>query len=224
MQNSEAVIFLVFETNGIPARKYACHKVWLRNLSWKLSFPALQIFKGSKCYALRGKWKFSMFFTMNEVKQHRSTQKPRPPVVQALVRDGGHWGSSCCFPHWGPKADVWALQWRWMPALPANDTKIMIFHCLLVGLTIFLHNSVITGYRLCLRRPVVMAPDWDIGAPDLVVPNEAENGFEQEFPMSKMSDLTISLFAGLFGLVRNPLSFTWSSFLRVLLRVMCFWE
>lgn len=44
-----------------------------------------------------------------------------------------------------------------------------------------------------------MTPDWDIGDSDLVVPNEAENGSEQECPMSQMSDLTISLSADVFS-------------------------
>jgi len=43
MQNSEAVIFLVFKTSGTPARKYACQKFWLRNLSWKWSFPTSSV-------------------------------------------------------------------------------------------------------------------------------------------------------------------------------------
>lgn len=183
MQNSEAVIFLLFETGGTPAGKHACQKVWLRNLSWKLSFPLLRNFRGSQHSKLCIEGKIKVFHVFHN-EQSETKQKPQRPVVQVLVRDGGHWGSSCCSPHWGPKADTCATRWRWMPALPASDTKTMIFHCLLVGLTIFLYNSVITGYRNWLRRPVVMAPNWDVGDADLVVPNEAENGFEQEFPVS----------------------------------------
>lgn len=68
--------------------------------------------------------------------------------------------------------------------LPANDTRTVTCHCLLVGLSKFLYNSVITGHRNSLRSPVVMAPSWDIRNPDLVLLNEAKNGFEQGVPMS----------------------------------------
>lgn len=136
--------------------------------------------QNTQSYVLRGKSKFFNVFhnEQSETKQHGRTQMPWPPAIQVLGRDEGRWGSSCCFPRWGPKADVWAMHGRWMPVLPANDTEAMSFHCLLVEIAIFLYNSVIIGYRNWLRRPVVMAPNWDIGDPDLVLPNEAENGFE----------------------------------------------
>lgn len=133
-------------------------------------------------YLLRGKSKYFNIFhnEQSKTKQYWRTQKTWPPVAQVLVRD---WDSSCCFPHWRPKADIWAMH-RWMPVLPTNDIATTVFHCLLVQIATFLYNSVIIGYRNWRRRPVVMTPNWDIGDPDLVVPNEAENGFEQECPMS----------------------------------------
>lgn len=116
-------------------------------------------------------------------KQHGRTQKPWSPVVQILVGGGGHLGSNCCFPQWSPAANIWAPCWRWTSVLPANVTSTVTCRCLLVGLTVFLYNPVITGHRNSLRSPVVTAPSWDIGYPDLVVLNEAKNGFEQGVPV-----------------------------------------
>lgn len=86
-------------------------------------------------------------------KQHGKTQIPWSSVVQVLVGGGGHLGSNCCFPQWSPAANIWAPRWRWMFMLPANDTRTVACHCLLVGLSTFLYNSVITGHRNPLRSP-----------------------------------------------------------------------
>lgn len=154
-----------------------------------MTFNLLQSCKdqATQIYPLwSGKSKFfSAFHDELSIKsQHGRTQKPWSPVVQVLVGGGGHLGSNCCSPKRSPAASIWAPRWRWTSVLPANDSRTVTCHCLLVGLSEFLYNSVITGHRNSLRNPVVLAPSWDIGYPGLVVLNEAKNGFERGVPVS----------------------------------------
>lgn len=109
--NSEAGIFLVFETSGTPAKKIMLVRRFGSGIYHEFSSLAkLQGLNHSNLFIMRMKIKVFQCFSWRTKlkKQHGRTQMLWSPVVQVLVGGGGHLGSNCCFPQWGPAANIWA--------------------------------------------------------------------------------------------------------------------
>lgn len=163
-----------------------------------MSFHLLRSFKDEaiQIYSSWG-WKSKFFKAFHGELSKRNKQNKKKPKKtawkdpNALITCGAstcwRWrtfGVKLLLPPVRSSCQHLAPHWRWMSVLPANDTRAVTCHCPLVGLSNFLYNSVITGHRNSLGSPVVVAPSWDIRNPDLILLNEAKNGFEQGVPMS----------------------------------------